>query len=180
MQSKHHYQLLQVAIFLIGTLLFLLSKDDDGLSLQDEHTSYFIRRKLSSALTLTKYVDPHSHSIKKTKTRHLSNVQKTLFCGEEPKQTTIFVDAVEPKTPYDGCFISSIFAANVNNADTPFDASSLHEKYPNYAFLMFTNLEELDAKGWKKVLHFDTGKKRMITVSRYPKFLAWKEDFIQE
>jgi hypothetical protein len=104
------------------------------------------------------------------------------FCNDQKDEpTTIYIGA-EPENPFDGCFVTSVFGISVEHSDRIVDVTELRTKYTNYEFIMFTNLVDLDAefKSWRKVLHLDTRKTRMITQSRYPKFLAWKETFIQK
>lgn len=105
--------------------------------------------------------------------------EELLLCSNEPQSKVIFKNP-PPNKPFDGCFVSSIFGVSVDHSDKPIDVSDLHEDYPNYAFLMYTNLIDLKPKGWQKVLFFDGRLKRMITQSRYPKFMAWKDSFIQD
>lgn len=117
-----------------------------------------------------------------------SGDEEPFFCydpsdgkSDEPRPTTIY-KGTEPEHSFDGCFITAVFGISKESSDKFIDVRESRTKYPNYEFLLFTNLVELDAesKGWRKVLHFDTGKGRMITQSRYPKFLAWKESFIEK
>lgn len=107
--------------------------------------------------------------------------KELLFCNdEEPTAKVIFKDPSPPSAPLDGCFVSAIFGTAVDTSDKPFDASNWHKNSTNFAFIMFTNLADLPTPGWRKVLYFDSRIKRMITLSRYPKFLAWKHDWIQK
>ena len=114
--------------------------------------------------------------------------EDTFFCDDrkdgyniEPIPITIFKELEPAEHPFDGCFVTAVFGISEGKSDKITDATEMRTKYPNYDFILFTNLVNLDAesKGWRKVLHFDTSKKRMITVSRHPKFLAWKERYIQ-
>lgn len=103
-------------------------------------------------------------------------------CGGEQRKSpskVIFKDP-PPSEPFEACFISSVFFVSETQSDKVSDARPWKEKYPNYGFFMYTNLVNMETPGWRKVLHFDRTFKRMITVSRYPKFLAWKDDVIQD
>ena len=112
-------------------------------------------------------------------TKEVGSVEEQLFCNTNSNATAIF-QGEKPESEYAGCFVSAIFGLSPAEADTPINVSLLREKYPNYEFLMFTNLVALEAMGWRKVLYFDREKRRMITLSRYPKFLSWKEDFVMK
>ncbi|KAL7528859.1 hypothetical protein ACHAWF_002739 [Thalassiosira exigua] len=98
-----------------------------------------------------------------------------------PKVVELIDRTNELEKPFDGCFVTAVFGITVEQTDRIADVRSSRAKYPNYEFIMFTNLVDLNAEsaGWRKVMHFVNGKKRMITQSRHPKFLAWKEDFVR-
>ena len=105
------------------------------------------------------------------------NVRRTA--AKTPQAKIIFKDPSPPSQPLEGCFVSSVFGLSADKVDKLTDASQWHEKYPNFEFIMYTNLVDLPTPGWRKVLYFDSRLKRMVTLSRYPKFLAWKDDWIQ-
>ncbi len=152
----------------VGSLILIIVEDNEQS--QDDY-DHLKRHLLSTRIA--------------TLTEEQNKLQDSLVCNaiqnndDEIKATTIFM-GTEPTKPYQGCFISAIFGLSSSLTDRPLNVTSdLQSKYPDYAFLMFTNLVDLDAPGWQTFLHFDPSKKRMITQSRYPKFMAWKEEFVQ-
>jgi hypothetical protein len=75
------------------------------------------------------------------------------------------------------CFITSIFGSSVKNADSPRNVTGIFSNYTSpFDFLLFTNLEDLSAPGWTKVIKTDLPYKRFITQSRWAKFMGWREE----
>jgi hypothetical protein len=86
----------------------------------------------------------------------------------------------------DICFVSSIFAGDLELADKPSDVSSvwLDTDYSTrnidttFRFFLFTNLIDLPvSEGWIKIVktNADLPYRRFITQSRWPKFMGWKD-----
>lgn len=77
------------------------------------------------------------------------------------------------------CFVTSIYGSSADISDKPLDVTELQRKYfPESKFYIFTNMQDMEAPGWIKVIrNFEF--KRFITMSRWPKFMAWKEPVIQ-
>ena len=75
--------------------------------------------------------------------------------------------------------MTSVYGSSAVTSDKPLDVTNLQRKaFPESKFYIFTNMEDLNAPGWIKVIRkFDY--KRFITMSRWPKFMAWKEPMIQ-
>lgn len=77
------------------------------------------------------------------------------------------------------CFLQSVFGDPSHPAmDRPPNVTSLYSSQ-DYAFYYFTNMPDLETPGWIKVLVPDEKMiqlkiTRHITISRQPKFLAWK------
>jgi hypothetical protein len=75
------------------------------------------------------------------------------------------------------CFITSIFGANVKHADSPRNVTGIFSNYTSpFDFLLFTNLEDISAPGWTKVVKTDLPYKRFITQSRWAKFMGWRDE----
>jgi hypothetical protein len=73
------------------------------------------------------------------------------------------------------CFVQSVFGERTHRSmDRPHNVTSLKQDSADYEFYYFTNMEELRTPGWTKVLLTDLPYQRHITMSRLPKFLAWK------
>lgn len=90
----------------------------------------------------------------------------------------------------DVCFISSIFAEDLEHADKPGDVSSvwLDQEYSKkniettFRFFLFTNLHDMPvSNGWHKIVKTqeDLPYRRFITQSRWPKFMGWKDEHLQ-
>ena len=80
---------------------------------------------------------------------------------------------------YTLCFVTSVFASNVTNADIVSNVTSLKQANPDFHFLLFTNLETIHAPGWSPVVIQDLQEKfhtnlTNIIQSRWPKFLPWQ------
>jgi len=75
--------------------------------------------------------------------------------------------------------VTSVYGSSAETSDRPPDVSELQRiVYPESKFYVFTNMEDLEAPGWIKVIRkFDF--KRFITMSRWPKFMAWQDPMIQ-
>jgi hypothetical protein len=75
------------------------------------------------------------------------------------------------------CFVTSIYAAELAQADrpSPVDHMFRNESSP-VDFFLFTNLADLPARGWTKIVQTDLPYKRFITHSRWGKFLGWREE----
>jgi hypothetical protein len=100
-------------------------------------------------------------------------VQVSLFNDDESKEF-VGADYVRNTTL---CFVTCIFGANVKHADIPRDVTGIFSNYTSpFDFLLFTNLEDLLAPGWTKVVKRDLPYKRFITQSRWAKFMGWREE----
>jgi hypothetical protein len=81
------------------------------------------------------------------------------------------------------CFITAQFASSVTDTDRLFD---VYKTVPNMSqspfvhFFAFSNLADIQAPGWHVIVK-DLGQyKRFITQSRWPKFQAFRDPFIQQ
>ena len=79
---------------------------------------------------------------------------------------------------YDICFVTSIFAETIQQADQVSNVTELKLLNPTFHYILFTNLLELQGPGWEIIhqtnLTQEYNVSRYITKSRYGKFLAWK------
>ena len=83
------------------------------------------------------------------------------------------------ETPYQVCFLTSVYAASADTSDRPPDIRDIQEANPSFRFFAFTNFQNLDAPGWKiKVQNFPSYR-RYITQSRWAKFMGWKDPEVQ-
>jgi hypothetical protein len=84
-----------------------------------------------------------------------------------------------PTEPVEVCFVSSIYAKTAAMADKPADFQNfelIKQAGPNtFAFFLYTNLEDLRAPGWHKIIKRDLPYRRYITQSRWGKFMGWKD-----
>ena len=82
-------------------------------------------------------------------------------------------------TPFEVCFVTSVYSATPNTSDRPPDVTEIQEANPSFRFFVFTNMPDLDAPGWTvKVKNF-SGYRRYITQSRWAKFMGWKDQSVQ-
>lgn len=98
----------------------------------------------------------------------------------------LFWDAPEPPLPTESvevCFITSIYGKTAAMADKPGDFKNFklfEQAGPNtFAFFLYTNLEDLRAPGWHKIIKRDLPYRRYITQSRWGKFMGWKDPELQ-
>jgi hypothetical protein len=98
----------------------------------------------------------------------------------------LFWDTPEPPlptAPVEVCFISSIYAKTAAMADKPGDFKNfelIKQTPPNtFHFFLYTNLEDLRAPGWHKIIKRDLPYRRYITQSRWGKFMGWKDPELQ-
>jgi len=86
---------------------------------------------------------------------------------------------------YDGrhkniCFVSSMFSIDVQHCDAIRDISSYRNSGDHIKHYFFTNLEELETPGWDKIIIKNLPFRRMITQSRWPKFMGWLHPTIKK
>ena len=86
----------------------------------------------------------------------------------------------EPEQAYEACFVTCVFAASIEQCDRPVNVTHLQEKNPTFKYFAFTNLDDLEAPGWTKILQKSLPYKRFITHSRWGKFMSWKHPTIQK
>jgi hypothetical protein len=74
------------------------------------------------------------------------------------------------------CFVTSIFGASVEVVDKPPNVENIfwNDTAADYAFFLFTNLEELTSPGWTNIIITDLPYRRFITQSRWGKFVGWR------
>jgi hypothetical protein len=100
-------------------------------------------------------------------------VRVSLFDDDESKQSG-GADDMRNTTL---CFVTCIFGADVKHADIPRNVTGIFSNYTSpFDFLLFTNLEDLPAPGWTKIVKTDLPYKRFITQSRWAKFMGWREE----
>ena len=54
--------------------------------------------------------------------------------------------------PFEACFVTSVYASDVKAADRPADIKAIRDANPTFRYFVFTNLEDLVAPGWTKVV----------------------------
>jgi len=113
---------------------------------------------------------------KKALKRH----RKALEAMKRRKKAALKGDVEELAGSSDICFVSSVYGSTPEISNAPPDVSELlQDSFPDSKFYLFTNMDGLDAPGWTKIVRrFDYA--RFETQSRLPKFMAWKEPFIQD
>ena len=90
------------------------------------------------------------------------------------------VVGAETEQDYEACFVTCVFAPSVEKCDHPVNVTELQEKNPTFKYIAFTNLEDLEAPGWTKILKTSLPYKRFITHSRWGKFMSWKDPTVQK
>jgi hypothetical protein len=88
-----------------------------------------------------------------------------------------FTEPPLPTKPVEICFVSSIYAKSAAMADVPGNFEEFTKSVaPNtFAFFLYTNLEDLRAPGWHKIIKQGLNYRRFITRSRWGKFMGWKD-----
>ena len=84
------------------------------------------------------------------------------------------------------CFVTSMFTDNATKSDPIVDVSE-YDHNPPFRYFFFTNIpengsleSELPTPGWERIVIPDFPFKRMITQSRWPKFMGWMHPGLQE
>jgi hypothetical protein len=94
-------------------------------------------------------------------------------------RTALDLEVVDPQQQRSSiCFVTSIFGQDLKGADKPSNVEDLID-CSRYRFFLFTNLRRLHAPGWTKIVKYDLPYQRMITQSRWGKFMAWQEPQIR-
>lgn len=102
--------------------------------------------------------------------------RESFMTGSSPKQLR---SSKEVDITTELCFLTSVYGSSAETSDRPPDVTELQRKsFPESKFFLFTNINDLECPGWIKITRkFEF--KRFITMSRWPKFMAWKEPIIQ-
>jgi len=92
-----------------------------------------------------------------------------------------------PDTPYEVCFVTAVYGTDPEFADHPPDVASQRDANPTFRYFAFTNMPDLEAEGWTKIIttaaqHANSNTaiqipqhyRRSITKSRWPKFMGWQ------
>jgi UDP-glucuronate 4-epimerase len=85
---------------------------------------------------------------------------------------------VQPPQASDLCFVTSMFATNASHSDAIRSIESYNHEAP-FKFYFFTNLEDMPCPGWERVVIPDFPFRRIVTQSRYPKFMGWRHPKLQ-
>jgi hypothetical protein len=108
--------------------------------------------------------------------RDVRGQQQVLRASELP-------DAMDWKaskdTPYEVCFLTSVYSAAPGTSDRPPDVADILEANPSFRFFAFTNMRDLDAPGWTVKVKDFSQYRRYITQSRWAKFMGWKNPSVQ-
>lgn len=103
---------------------------------------------------------------------------------EEERRRAEEAVVVPPHDPsvikYEACFVTSVFANSTEQADRIGSVSHLRQANPNFQYFGFTNLADLEMPGWEKIVQDNLPYQRMITQSRFAKFVSWKVDRVRE
>ena len=87
---------------------------------------------------------------------------------------------------YDVCFVTCVFGKNSSQVDTVGDVHEHRRQNPKFDYILFTNLDELgksaEFNGWKTFVEPNLQQRlnltRMITVSRYYKFMPYQSQYV--
>lgn len=88
----------------------------------------------------------------------------------------------ERTQPPELCFISCVYAPTLSEVkESVTNVAPFVRNYPSISFYLFTNLPDLPmAPGWTRKIVTQLPYRRLITHSRYGKFMAWKESGIDQ
>jgi nucleoside-diphosphate-sugar epimerase len=76
------------------------------------------------------------------------------------------------------CFVTAMFTDNATKSDPIKDITDYDHERP-FRYFFFTNHEGLQSPGWERVIISDFPFERMITQSRWPKFMGWMHPALQ-
>jgi hypothetical protein len=119
-------------------------------------------------------------------------VQPSEEPNNDDNSTTITILPSQSFSPVKICFITSVYAKWVSNADKVMNVTKWKEKHflnsnndkitlvneSSFEFLVYTNLPVLKTPGWTKIVQPIANVTRYATQSRWPKFLAWQDERI--
>lgn len=78
----------------------------------------------------------------------------------------------------DLCFVTSVYGSEPMNA--PHDVSELkRDDFVGSKFYLFTDRDDVNVPGWTTVVR-EMDYKRLVTQSRWAKYMSWTESFIQD
>ncbi len=78
---------------------------------------------------------------------------------------------------YELCFVTSVFADDLASSDIIANVTEHRKNNPGFQFFLFTNRKDLLAPGWTKIIPTTTlHYHRMITQSRWAKFVPWQHE----
>lgn len=99
----------------------------------------------------------------------------------EDNRETLSSGGVPPYADVRLCFLASVFGQWAANADRLQNVTRLpFYDNPMVHFFAFTNMPNMKAPGWQKVIRKYPQYERYITQSRVPKFLGWQDPTVLE
>jgi hypothetical protein len=83
------------------------------------------------------------------------------------------VDTKQEASRPEICFITSVYSERLESADRVNDVTAQARANPTFRYYTFTNKKHLPTPGWTKLVQSFPQYSRLITQSRWPKFMAW-------
>ena len=120
----------------------------------------------------------HTSTDTRASTETIPSTGVTNSTNNTASNNTTTITTSRKQQVYDICFVTSIFAETIQQADQVSNVTELKLSNPTFHYILFTNLLELQGPGWEIIhqtnLTQEYNISRYITKSRYGKFLAWK------
>lgn len=103
---------------------------------------------------------------------------KRKQAGEKREEVLAPTVAPVKSSTTDICFVASVYGSS--NAPPPSASELQNDDFAGSRFYLFTDMDNLNVPGWTSVVRLFESYKRAITRSRWAKYMAWKEPFIQD
>jgi hypothetical protein len=157
------HQTLTVFLLCVILSIFTILKGSQQILLEQSESSVLIAPSTQFAALIS--AQPHP--------RQTPSANVSASASQYPPQTA---NDTAVKQPFELCFITSVFAEDLASADTVGNVTEHRLSNPTFQYLVFTNREDILAPGWNHVVLADLPYQRLITQSRWAKFVPWQHE----
>lgn len=117
-----------------------------------------------------------------TKWYKMANAKQ--YVATEPSKRPELATMQSSTEAKDICFVTSLFSDNPKliEREGPYPITNYTNKHPSFKYYYFTNVHGLPSNGWELIVMDDMDKSftRFITQSRWPKFMGFRHNKLQE